>query len=90
MNTIDLTNAELYADSSRGIHIPQFFAESHEPSSWDFSKCDKDSLLILKEGEEHELYWDAWCDVLNNVLTKDGGYLYQDGDLWVFPKGYDY
>ena len=74
---------ELYADDNRGIYIPQYFAESCA-EGWQGIK-DEDREILLA-GPEHELYWDAWCDVLDNARYTDhrGTWtLWQDGDLWV-------
>ena len=73
----------LYACDSRGVYIPQYFAESHNPDQWDFSGCYPDSLSILKQGPDNESYWDAWQDILDYAKTRCGMVLHQDGDLWV-------
>lgn len=80
----------LYADSARGQYIPQYFAETHDSAKWDFSKCEKDSISILKLGPESQdhLYWDAWIDVLDNATTNEGHILWQDGDLWVIDPAH--
>lgn len=80
----------LYVDGCRGIYIPQFFAQSVirdcvtgiSPEDW----------AILEAGPEHDLYWDAWDDVLANAeltnpKTSEMFMLWQDGDLWAVPKG---
>jgi hypothetical protein len=76
------TQAQLYADSARGVYIPQYFAESYAPKQWRYINAD--DLEILMTGPEHESYFDAWDSVLNNAETVDGGKLHQDGDLWVY------
>jgi len=85
---IDLSNAELFATDSRGVYIPQYFAETvlrqyvTNVTDWQW--------LQLEAGPHSEHYWDAWTSVLDNArLTTPQGvehYLYQDGDLWVIPK----
>ena len=75
------TYSALFADSARGIYIPQHFAESHNPEHW--TGINPEDLAILKTGPEHDQYWDAWSDTLDNAETTDGGKLHQDGDLWV-------
>jgi hypothetical protein len=72
-----------YADSARGIYIPQHFAESCNRAIFDFSGCYPDSLDILLSGPDHGSYWDAWQDILDHAETTCGGVLYQDGDLWI-------
>jgi hypothetical protein len=71
----------LFARDSRGIYIPQHFAESYNSEQW--SPIDSDDLAILIHGPEHDQYWDTWDDVINDAETICGGSLYQDGDLWV-------
>ena len=80
-------NAILYANDSRGIFIPQFFAESiHRPftsgiAPWDFE--------VLERGPDHDLYWEVWDAVLlHATVTDEQGQsyeLFQDGDLWLVP-----
>ena len=84
---IDLTEAELFADSARGVYIPQHFAEA---VSRDHVEGVSDAdYAALEAGPDADLYWDTWDAVLDNaVLTyADGrkGRLYQDGDLWIIP-----
>lgn len=84
-----LDNAELFADSARGIYIPQFFAQSITrkyvtnvtPQEWE----------TLEAGPDNELYWPSWDDVLNNAIINHPVLgecrLHQDGDLWIVPIG---
>jgi len=84
---LDLTNAELFADSNRGVYIPQHFAESVNRDL--LSGVSGDDLAILEKGPETEHYWDAWCEVLDNASVTDAQGVvwrfYQDGDLWAIP-----
>ena len=73
--------AELFADSARGVYIPQYFAEIANREKFKYIKPDQ--WLILESGPEHEKYWDTWDEVLNNAETDCGGVLHQDGDLWI-------
>jgi hypothetical protein len=73
--------AELFADSARGIYIPQHFAESANRDK--FKYIDKEQWGILESGPEADHYWDAWDEVLNSAETDCGGVLHQDGDLWI-------
>jgi hypothetical protein len=75
------TYSHLFADSARGIYIPQHFAESHNPDKWKY--LDPADMDILRAGPDHPDYWDAWSDVMDKAETVDGGVLHQDGDLWV-------
>ena len=79
--TNTIKQAVLYADSARGIYIPQHFAESYNTEQWQvIAQADLDILL---SGPDTESYWDVWDDVLNNAETVCGGVLHQDGDLWI-------
>ena len=55
-----------------------------------------DEATELQEGESErgEFYWDTWQTVLDNcLLTDDKGNefkLYQDGDLWLVPNGWEW
>ena len=87
MEDVNLDQAIYYADSARGVYIPQYFAETiHRDMTKGVSSED---WKILEAGPDHEFYWDVWCSVLDNcILTHpDEGcfYLWQDGDLWLVP-----
>lgn len=73
-----------YADSSRGIFIPQYFAETCA-DGWNLKPEDREILLA---GPEHDLYRDVWEDVLSYAEhTDEAGVvwrLYQDGDLFAY------
>lgn len=73
----------LLADSAMGVYVPKHFADIAADTWEGFDPKDR---AILKEGPEHEQYWDAWTDVLDNTkITTETGYTYglwQDGDLW--------
>ena len=72
---------EIYADSSRGQYIPQYFAESYA-EGWNVSAED---IATLLRGPDEEFYWDAWVSVLDSATfdTEEGQYiLHQDGDLF--------
>lgn len=88
MENINLENAILYADSSRGVYIPQYFAES----------INRECVRGL-EGQHNwedisdacnEYYWQSWTVFLDSatVIGPDTGIeygLWQDGDLWLVP-----
>jgi len=79
--TNQVNQTVLYASDSRGIYIPQHFAET---ANWDqFEGWSEDQKLILLSGPDTESYWDVWQEVLDDVTTDCGGLLYQDGDLWI-------
>lgn len=83
---------EIYADSARGIYIPQHFAKSIG-REYVTGVSDED-WQILESGPEAEFYWEVWDDVLNNALLTDSDgtnwTLYQDGDLFLVPEGFDW
>jgi hypothetical protein len=88
MDDIDLSNAELYAADSRGVYIPQYFAESvmrdcvANVTDWQWQQLDA--------GPDADGYWDAWSSVCDNAVISDRNgkewTLYQDGDLWIMPR----
>lgn len=69
-------------DGSRGIYIPQNFAENFDTEEWHVSQEDANILLA---GPDHDLYWETWDDVLSTAFYEQNGHtftLYQDGDLF--------
>ena len=75
------TYCNCFLDSARGIFIPQNFAESISLNEW--TGIDKSDFDILLAGPNHEFYWDAWTQVLDNAESTCGATLYQDGDLFL-------
>lgn len=76
-------NMILLVSGSYGIYVPQVFAEKFG-ENW---SLEEEDLKILKEGPDHEWYWETWEIVLNNARStcKEEGkeyWLQQDGDLW--------
>jgi len=86
-----MNEPELFADSHRGIYIPQHFAQTVKREI--VSGVSEEDYQILEMGPEHDLYWDTWINVTDNaqITIEDGTvwYLYQDGDLWIVPRDYD-
>ena len=79
-------NAIIYADSARGVYIPQFFAESIRRDL--VQGVSNDDWRILEAGPESEWHWETWESVLNNATIHHAGIdyvLWQDGDLWLVP-----
>jgi hypothetical protein len=80
-----MENIILFADSSRGQYIPQFFAESVRREF--VTGINADDWADLEIGPACEWYWDTWDRVLNNaIVTDENGNkftLHQDGDLWL-------
>lgn len=87
MDEVNLERAELFCNGASGVFIPQRFAKEVNREIVT-GVADKD-WEVLEAGPEHENYWDAWADVVDNAKLKhpDLGdcYLHQDGDLWVVP-----
>lgn len=85
---VDLSKATLFADSNRGIYIPQYFAQTVNRAA--VTGVSDEDYKVLEAGPEHAEYWDAWADVSDNAEINDPVhgkcYLYQDGDLWVVPS----
>jgi hypothetical protein len=81
---------QLLLDGARGIYIPQNFAECFDVSAWNVSDELRDILLA---GPDHEHYWDAWEQVLDNAHTSQYGEkwtLYQDGDLFAVADSHSW
>lgn len=78
-----IAERELLMDSASGLYIPQRWANECA-SLW--RGYDPEDVKILEAGPEHEHYWDAWADVLDNAecLQSNGKRwtLEQDGDCW--------
>lgn len=72
-------------NSSRGQYIPQNFAELFDMKEWGISEED---ASILLSGPDHEWYWEAWENVLDNAEFTDANgnkyKLHQNGDLWAY------
>ena len=80
-------SAILFADSARGIYIPQHFAESIRREC--VTGVTQEEWDILESGPDSEWYWDVWNDVESRAIVTDSNgttyHLYQDGDLWLVP-----
>ena len=75
--TNTIKQSVLFADSARGIYIPQHFAESYNSEQW--QAIAQSDLDILLSGPECENYWDVWQDVLDSAETICGGVLLDRG-----------
>jgi len=81
-------NSLLYADSNRGVYIPQHFAESVVRDA--VRGVSERDWRTLEAGPDEEWYWETWNRVEQNAILTEPGtgiefYLYQDGDLWLIP-----
>jgi len=76
---------EILFDGASGIYIPQRFAEECTGEGWR-GVTDEDRA-ILAAGPDHEHYWDAWSDVIDNAEfhSTDGAIysLHQDDDVFI-------
>ena len=85
-----LPELQCFADSARGLYIPQYFAESIDRDA--ITGVNMEDLDCLLGGPEQDSYWDVWADVLDNAVIKDTHgqewTLHEDGDLWLVPLGY--
>lgn len=86
----------LLLSDSRGVYIPQNFAEDFRIAGVDgltesdanvVCGIDPDDIAILRAGPDHEQYWDVWDSVLSDAwwIDPETGWrytLHQDGDLW--------
>jgi hypothetical protein len=86
---MNLENAILYADSSRGVYIPRFFATTIRKSCVEGIDLE-DLQTLIGRPVSWEFYWGYWQSVLDNAIVTDPSTgqrfsLYQDGDLWLVP-----
>lgn len=86
----------LLLSDSRGVYIPQHFAQDFAivgvdgledaPGLLAWRGIKPKDVETLRAGPDEEWYWEAWDSVLNNAfwLSEDGWRftLSQDGDLW--------
>jgi hypothetical protein len=81
----------LFCDGASGQYIPQRFANEVKRDA--ISGIDLADLDYLAEGPDQEWYWDTWITVCDNAAVTDTDgtvyHLYQNGDLWLLPDGYD-
>ena len=84
-NTLKRVAVHLFLDGSRGVYIPQAFAETINPTHW--QGLDGGSLQILAKGPDNALYWPTWDEILNSAryIDIDGTeyVLHHDGDLFM-------
>lgn len=76
------TGLQLLISDRYGVYIPQHFAQDFDLPAFGIAEGDED-VAILRSDLDNEHYWDAWDAVMNKAKTAEGGYLYQDGDLWL-------
>ena len=87
---------QLWLNDARGVYIPRDFAKSFDDRKVRVRGVSDEDWAILDEGPDalENPYWETWDDVLNNAVIKDDNgvefTLYQDGDLWLIPKGMEW
>jgi len=83
-----MSGFEILMSDSRGVYIPQNFAESYHMDQWGVSDHDRDCLLSGPDYTENEFYWEAWENVVSNAcyIDKNGNVwrLWQEGDLFSY------
>jgi len=83
----------LYLNDSRGIYLPQSFAEQTKREC--VAGIDDETWTCLLDGPDEEWYWDAWDTVLNSAVVTDpvthvSYHVHQDGDCWLIPFGMEW
>lgn len=82
-----MSGIEILLSDSRGVFIPQAFADQFDAQSWGFAEDDAD-LVTLRNGPDAEWYWDAWDAIVQRALYTDANgnrwFLSQDGDLFAY------
>lgn len=79
----------LLLDGNRGRYLPQAFSENYGNDSA-LSGVSPECLEVLACGPDHENYWMAWDECLDQaVITAFGRkyLLFQHQDLWAVPEG---
>jgi hypothetical protein len=71
----------LLLDEACGVYIPHKFVENFDLTEWGIDE-DSDVVAVLREGPEHEHYWDAWDEVLRDARYDAGHTLHHDGGLF--------
>lgn len=81
---------ELLYDSHHGQYIPQLTVnEQLSNENWDWSEISEEDIAALKEGPDHEWYWEAWNNVLDNVTISHEGQKYnlmENEGLFAVPE----
>ena len=82
-----MSGIEILLNDSRGVYIPQNFAEFFDMRRWGVSDEHRD-ILLAGPHMANDSYWDVWYEVLSDCSRTDSNgnvwYLWQDGDLFTF------
>lgn len=87
---------ELLVDDHHGIYIAQIFCQTYRAYITNMEEVEEDFNICLS-GPDNADYWEAWDSLINNVnFTNDKGEkytignLFESGDLWAIPEGYEW
>jgi hypothetical protein len=77
-----------------GRYIPQLWCADLDQDQAVAIGANWTDVETCMYGPDHEWYWEAWEAILDDVsMTDENGtkwILYQDGDLWEVPEGFDF
>jgi len=86
VETMNADRITCIADGSRGIYIPQYFAENYGDTLTD------EEREILLSGPDHDLYWEVWAEIETCWEHEDENgltwYLRQDDSLFMVREDY--
>ena len=80
-----MSGINILVSDHHGIYVPQVFVNDTDIKMWD--NISSDDWEIVREGPDHEWYWESWNTITNNATYSEGGNvwrLFQDGDLWAY------
>ena len=84
--SFDLGLAHMIVDGSRGIYLPQVFAENFG----DWPTISPALRATLLQGPYDDEYWQAWDTVLTDATYTDlNGYVWElvsSDDLWIIRQ----
>jgi len=79
---------------THGVYIPQLWCSDLDQEQAKAIGANWNDVEACKHGPDHEWYWEAWQSILDGVsVTDEHGTtwtLYQDGDLWEVPEGFNF
>lgn len=87
----ELRSVSLLLDDCRGTYIPRDFVTGFkiigidgETEGW--ANIEPGDVEVCKD-PDHEWYWEAWQDILDNATYTEDGHtwqLMQDGAVWAY------
>lgn len=86
----EVKELDLLVSDSQGIYIPATFVHDYDLADFGFTEEEVKGYNETLSNPDNEEYWDAWDEVLDRAVTKDGATLMQNGDLWLVPEGYEF